>query len=91
MCALSLIGIVGTWYLALSKGYFYAMPSAACPAFLFVGLGLIVFPDYKTERVARGEDISELSGTQLLTARWWAILIVGLAAGFGNFLLLKFS
>lgn len=87
---LSLAGIVGTWYMALFKGYFYAMPSAAFPAFLFIGLGSILFPDYRAERTARGEDISELSGLELLTARWWAILIIGLLAGFGNFILLKF-
>ncbi len=52
---LSLIGIVGIWYMALFKGYFYAMPSAAGPAFLFLGIGLILFPDYRAERTARGK------------------------------------
>ena len=61
------------------------------PPFLFVGLGLILFPDYKTERIARGEDISRMEGISLLTARWWIILIIGLIAGFGNFALLYFG
>ena len=88
--AVSLAGIIGTWYVAYSKGFFYPYPSTVFPAFCAIGLGLIIFPDYKAERIARGEDISELSGLQLLTARWWAILVIGLLAGFGNFILLKF-
>lgn len=60
------------------------------PAFFFIGLGLIPFPDYKTERASRGEDISELSGLKLLTPRWWTVLVVGLLAGLANFVLLYF-
>ncbi len=59
------------------------------PPFLFIGIGLMLFPDYRAERTARGEDISELNGLRLLTARWWAILVIGLLAGFGNFILLE--
>ena len=90
MLVVSLAGVVGIWYMAFSKGYFYPYAAMVFPAFAFVGLGLIVFPNYKDERIARGEDISELSGTQLLTMRWWAILVIGLLAGFSNLLLLKF-
>lgn len=90
MSVLSLGGVVFTWYLAYSKGCFYPKTSVIFPAFLFVGLGLILFPDYRAERTARGEDISELSGLKLITARWWLILIVGLLAGFANFALLRF-
>jgi len=86
----SLAGVIGIWYMAYSKEYFYPYAAMIFPAFAIVGLGLIVFPDYKAERIARGENISELQGTQLITARWWAIVVVGLVAGFGNFLLLKF-
>ena len=87
---LSLAFIIATWYMAFFKGYFYLKASLIFPPFLFLGLGLILFPDYRAERTVRGEDISELSGLHLLTARWWAILVVGLLAGFGNFILLRF-
>lgn len=85
---MSLLFVIWTWYTALFNGYFYKFASMIFPAFLFVGLGLILFPDYKTERIARGEDISQLSGLGLLTPRWWTILIVGLTSGVGNFFLL---
>ena len=77
------------WYTRLQRGYFYDKASVIFPAFLGLGIGLILFPGYKEERLARGEDISELTGTQLLTPRWWGILVCALAAGFGNYLLLR--
>ncbi len=76
------------WYTAISRGYFYVKASMLFPAAFFLGLGLVLFPGYKEERIARGEDISGLSGIKLLTPRWWAILIVAVIAGFGNYLIL---
>lgn len=76
------------WYTALHENYYYEKASVIFPAFAVMGLGMILFPGYKEERIARGEDISRLSGFHLLTVRWWVIIIVALLAGFGNFLLL---
>ena len=61
------------------------------PAFLVLGLAMIAIPGYKEERIARGEDISQLSGTQLLTPRWWVVLVLALAGGLGNLWLLRFG
>ncbi len=77
------------WYTALYRGYFYPKASMLFPALLIVGLGLIIFPGYREERLARGEDISQLQGWRLITARWWAILVIALAAGGANYLLLE--
>lgn len=77
------------WHTALNEGHYFKMASMAFPAFCVFGLGLIVFPGYKEERIARGEDIANLSGVDLLTPRWWVILVVGLLAGFGNYALLS--
>lgn len=76
------------WYTLLTAGYYYPKASAIFPAFCVLGLSLILFPGYREERLARGEDLSGLSGTQLLTRRWWAILLVAMAAGLVNFLLM---
>jgi hypothetical protein len=78
-----------TWYTAVAKGYFYLKAAAIFPAFLVIGAALIAFPGYREERLARGEDISRLEGMKLLTPRWRAILAIALAAGFGNYALLK--
>lgn len=86
------VGGVGTlwiWHVAKSEGYVYLKAGMALPAFLVLGLAMIAIPGYKEERLARGEDISRLSGTQLLTPRWWFVLVVALAAGLGNLLLLR--
>jgi hypothetical protein len=73
------------WYTLLTAHYYYPKASVIFPAFLVIGVGLVLFPGYREERLARGEDISRLSGNQLITPRWWAILGVALAAGFGNY------
>lgn len=76
------------WYALLTKGYYYRNASMLFPAFCILGLSLVLFPGYREERLARGEDISGLSGSQLLTPRWWAILGLALAAGAGNYALM---
>jgi hypothetical protein len=77
------------WYTALNEGYYYGKASILFPAFFVLGLGLLIFPGYKEERISRGEDISGLSGLQLLTPLWWVILVVALVAGFGNYIILS--
>ena len=82
-----LVGATGTvwgWYTALYRGYYEVNASIFFPYIGIFGLGLIAFRDFEEERIARGEDISQLSGMQLVTPRWWVILAVGLAAGLGN-------
>ena len=86
------IGGGGTWWLwhvARSEGRVYLKASMLMPAFLVLGLAMVAIPGYKEERLARGEDLSGLSGMQLLTPRWWVVLVIALAAGLGNLLLLQ--
>lgn len=79
-----------TWWTAVFHGYFYVYASLIFPAFAVVGLGLLLFPDYKTERLARGEDISQMEGIKLLTPRWWTVLTAAFVSSFANFIFLKF-
>lgn len=78
-------GTAWMWYTALTEGYFYRKASMLLPAFCVLGLGLILFPGYKEERTARGENITGLTGVRLITPRWWVILTLALAAGVGNY------
>ncbi|WP_235592093.1 hypothetical protein [Leptospira noguchii] len=50
---------------------------------------MILFTDYKSERITRGEDISQLSGYRLITRRWWIISVIAVSVGFINYLLLS--
>jgi hypothetical protein len=69
------------WRQAASAGMFSLYGALAGPAFGVLGLGLILFPGYREERLRRGEDISQLEGMALLTPRWHGILVgMGLAA-----------
>jgi hypothetical protein len=38
-------------------------------------------------RIARGEDISRMQTWELITPRWWAILIIAFLAGGVNYIL----
>ena len=80
---------IWNWHVAISEGHFYVKAAMIGPAFTTLGLALVMFPGYMTERVERGEDISQLIGLQLLTPRWWGILAISLGSGFINLAVLK--
>ncbi len=91
--AIALVGTAGTawsWYTTLARDYFNFAAGTAFPMFIVLGLGLLLSPDYRTERLARGEDLSTLEGTALITPRWWTILVLALLLGFGNHGVLRF-
>ncbi len=69
------------WRQAASSGQFSLYGALAGPAFAVLGIGLVLFPGYREERLRRGEDISQLAGMALLTPRWHALLAaMGIAA-----------
>jgi hypothetical protein len=66
MIALVSAGFIAyTWHTALSEGEFSVKGSLSFPAILVLGLGLFLFPNYKDERLARGEDISGLFASSM--------------------------
>ena len=77
------------WHLALTRRFFYVKASMLFPACLVLGVGMMVFPSYRQERVARGEDISKLQGLRLITPRWWAVLVVALVLAIADYALLS--
>lgn len=89
---MALAGAWGTfysWYVATREDLFFEKASMLFPAFCVLGIAATIFPNYKEERIARGEDISGLQGWKLLTPRWRWVLIVALIVGFGNYLLIR--
>jgi ABC-type Fe3+-siderophore transport system permease subunit len=76
------------WHIAYSEQHYYPKAAMLGPAFFVLGLGLALFPGYRTERLTRGEDLAGVSGLKLLTPRWWLILVVALVAGGCNWYLM---
>jgi len=76
------------WVQAREEGQFSTLAGLAGPAFVVLGIGLVLFKGYRQERLERGEDISQLQGMDLLTPRWKAVLGVALAAMALNYALL---
>lgn len=70
IAAIGACGNVYSWYTMLDEGHFYGQASMLVPAFFVLGVALILFPGYREERLARGEDISGLKEWHLLTPRW---------------------
>lgn len=77
------------WNNALTKGYYHPKASVIFPLFAVFGLAIMVFPNYTDERIARGEDVTGLSGLSLITTRWWIISAVALGAGLANLWLIS--
>ncbi len=78
------IGLVLIWIIedqGVHEGRFLLKGALFGPAALVLGVALLFIPGYREERQARGEDISLLHGTQLITPRWWGVLVIALAAG----------
>jgi len=86
---LSLAGLLWTWYTALTEGWFYIYAGLGLPLFAVYGVASCFLVPPKEERQARGEDTSDLSSWEILTPRWWAVMVVGVAAGLVNLWLLN--
>ncbi|MDB4947493.1 MAG: hypothetical protein JWM27_142 [Gemmatimonadetes bacterium] len=78
-CALFVTWV--TWSQAVTEHEFSFKGALIGPAFLVVGVGVALLPGYREERLARGEDISALTGHRLITPRWWALLAGGFVLG----------
>ena len=65
---------IWNWHVAIYEGHFYVKAAMIGPTFTIIGLALVLFPGYKTERIDRGEDISQLTGIQLLASRRGGII-----------------
>lgn len=68
------------WHQTVRDAKFSMRGSMLGPAFVVIGLGLAAFGGYKEERLARGESLDGLEGMQLLTPRWWGVLVLSLVA-----------
>ena len=68
------------WHQTVRDAEFSLRASFLGPAFVVLGLGLAAFGGYREERLARGESLEGLDGMQLLTPRWWGVLVLSLAA-----------
>ena len=77
----SLFMVWTSWSQAVTEHSFGFKGALLGPAFLAIGVALLLIPGYRQERLARGEDISRLTGYALITPRWWGVLVGGLLLG----------
>ncbi len=60
---------------------------AIVPVLAVLGLALIALPSPHEERLARNEDLWDVSGVAMITGRWWLAIVVAIAAGAGGYFL----
>jgi len=77
------------WHAAAAQGWFNPAGALFGPAGIVLGAALLAVPGYRTERTARGEDISALQGWALLTPRWRVVTALALGLGALNWLLIE--
>jgi hypothetical protein len=90
--AVAVLCVVATswnWEMAASKGSFFLKASFLFPFMGIIAIGLVFFPNYTEERIARGEDPSTMGKWEVVTPLWWSIYILGFAAGCVNYYLLS--
>jgi 4-hydroxybenzoate polyprenyltransferase len=80
---------VWMWHMAGTEGHYYPKMAWLGPMVGVLGLAILLLPNYRDERAARGEDTTSLEGPSLLTTRWWIVLGVGLVAGAINGVLIE--
>ncbi len=71
--------IVGTyltyivWNSAVNNESYLSIGIAG-PAFIIVGLALLIIPSYRLERIAKGEQPDQAQAVKMLTPKWWVVL-----------------
>ncbi len=79
------------WRVVAEQGWFNVAGSAMGPASIVMGLALLAFPGYRSERAARGEDPEALQGWAMLTPRWKGVTVAALGLGLLNIAAMYFG
>lgn len=78
------------WKAAHMPGGFLSV-GATGPGFVLIGVALLCFPGYRSERLMRGESLEGKEGIELLTPRWVGVsLLAMLLSASYFFALLRF-
>jgi hypothetical protein len=79
------LGMTGVnWDDLLRNASYYPKMAVLGPAFAVLGLALVAMPGYREERLAKGQNLADYPKYKIITPRWWAVLVVGLALGVAN-------
>ena len=87
------IALAGGWvtyfaWQAAHQQHSFLSVGAAGPGFVLIGLGLLAFPGYRSERIARGESLDGLEGWALITPRWRFVAVLAMVLSAAYFFVL---
>jgi hypothetical protein len=88
LATVSIILTIWIWVSAIQTRTFPVYGALLGPAMTVVGFGLVAFPNYRRERLDRGEDINQLNTFQQVTPRWWVIQGIAIVSGVLNLVIL---
>ena len=90
LCGLILLVVGALAALAAWASPYFGNPlvreiGAGLSALVVLGAALLMLPSPREERIRRGDDVWELSGMKMITARWWLVILMAMAVGGGHF------
>jgi hypothetical protein len=80
-CLLGIGAAIAAWRSPLLADPIVRRVVAAFAALALIGLAMMILPSPREERERRGDDLWELSGLRMLTARWWLVILLTIALG----------
>jgi len=87
---LFLIGVVITlwiWDRGINQNYIYINASMLFPAFMIMGLGLVLFP-FDAETLQEKWGVDKIESIGQVPGIWWIIIVISILIGIGNYFIL---
>ena len=87
---LFIVGIAFTawiWSRGINQNYIYINASMLFPAFMIMGLGLILFP-FDPEALREKWGVDRIESIGQVPGVWWVIIVVSILIGIGNYFVL---
>ena len=87
---LFVVGIAFTawiWSRGVDQNYIYINASMLFPAFMIMGLGLIMFP-FDPEALQEKWGVDKIESIGQVPGIWWVIIVVSILIGIGNYFVL---
>jgi hypothetical protein len=75
----------GNWDDLIKNASFFPKLAVLGPVSVILGLALVAMPGYREERLAKGQNLADYPKLKIITPRWWAVLVIGMALGLANF------
>ena len=78
---------VWIWDKGINQNYIYINASMLFPAFMIMGLGLVLFP-FDAEMLQEKWGVDKIESIGQVPGIWWIIIVISILIGIGNYFIL---